>query len=409
MTPARSRAALLGLLAGLATVAADPPPRQALRQAERQRAQLLAAQHDADARLAAARDEQARLVAAQVAAAARQQQADAAVQAAAERLAGLAAQRAAAERRLAARAADMVRLLPLIERLSLYPAETVLAVPAPPEDALRGVLVLKGLAHELAAEAAALRAEQDQVAALTQAVDAALPALRQAQAAQAAQAAAVDRQLAAARDGERAAEDSVEEVARQAAAAGGRADSLREAIARIAASRTAAQAAARDEAARAERQRRDTDAQQAALREQALAEPAGPGLRGEAAAGAPVAGRVLRGFGEPGDAGPAQGVSYEAAPAARVVAACTGRAVFAAPFRSFGLLLILDCGGGYHFVMAGLQRLDVQVGHAVQAGQPVGVMPDWDPRKPGPRPVLYVELRHDGQPVNPAPWLNARS
>ena len=72
------------------------------------------------------------------------------------------------------------------------------------------------------------------------------------------------------------------------------------------------------------------------------------------------------------------------------------------------LLLIVDCGGGYHFVLAGLDRLDVSVGHAVQAGEPVGVMPGWDPRVPGNRPALYVELRRDGQPVNPAPWLMAR-
>ena len=80
---------------------------------------------------------------------------------------------------------------------------------------------------------------------------------------------------------------------------------------------------------------------------------------------------------------------------------------FAAPFRSYGLLLIVDCGGGYHAVLAGFDRLDVKVGQAVAAGEPVGVMPGWEPGASGNRPALYVELRRDGQPVNPAPWLKA--
>jgi septal ring factor EnvC (AmiA/AmiB activator) len=91
-----------------------------------------------------------------------------------------------------------------------------------------------------------------------------------------------------------------------------------------------------------------------------------------------------------------------------VVSPCGGRIVFAGPFRSFGLLLIVDCGGGYHFVLAGFQRLDAQVGQSVQPGEPVGIMPNWDPRASATRPSLYVELRQNGQPVNPAPFLRAK-
>ena len=120
-------------------------------------------------------------------------------------------------------------------------------------------------------------------------------------------------------------------------------------------------------------------------------------------------GQVVKTFGEPGDAGPASGISYEAPPAARVSAPCGGRVVFAGPFRSFGQLMIIDCGGGYHFVLAGLDRLDVPVGRPVQPGEPVGVMPAWDPRTPGTRPLLYLELRQNGQPINPAPFLRGRS
>ena len=70
--------------------------------------------------------------------------------------------------------------------------------------------------------------------------------------------------------------------------------------------------------------------------------------------------------------------------------------------------------GGYHAVLAGLDRLDTPVGEAVQAGEPVGVMPGWDPKAGDPkggggRPGLYVELRRGGQPVDPSPWLRGKS
>jgi septal ring factor EnvC (AmiA/AmiB activator) len=125
---------------------------------------------------------------------------------------------------------------------------------------------------------------------------------------------------------------------------------------------------------------------------------------------APVAGGIVRAFGADTEAGPASGVSYQAPPNARVVSPCGGRVVFAGPFRSFGLLMIVDCGAGYHFVMSGLERLDSQVGQTVQPGEPVGVMPGWDPgTAENSRPTLYLELRKDGIPVNPAPFLRARS
>ena len=49
-----------------------------------------------------------------------------------------------------------------------------------------------------------------------------------------------------------------------------------------------------------------------------------------------------------------------------------------------------------------------RIGRAIRAGEPVGVMPGWDPAAPGARPALYLELRRDGRPMNPAPFLRAQ-
>jgi septal ring factor EnvC (AmiA/AmiB activator) len=401
---------LLISAAALAQPAADPgAARRQIEDAERARAADLAAQQEAAARAQAAAAEEKRLADARVAAAARLRQAEEATADVAVRIDALSRRRADAQKRLDVRAAELEPLLPLIERLSLYPAETLLALPASPDDALRGVLVLRGIAHQLEQEAIELRREQAAVDAIAAQIAAENPRLAAAQARQAAEEADLDRQVVAAQQARRGAEDAAAGAASRAAEDAARADSLRAAIAGIEARQHEAEARARDDAARAERQKHAAEAAEARGREQALARPAGPGL--DAPHGqltTPIAGSVVRNWGETTDAGPATGVSFQGPPGARVVSPCGGKVVFAGPFRSYGLLLIVDCGGGYHFVLAGLDRLDVQVGRPVQAGEPVGVMPGWDPHVPGNRPSLYVELRHEGQAVNPAPFLKAR-
>ncbi len=431
-------AAALGCALLLAAAAPETPTRQQLEASERARAVLLQQQQQAAARVQAAQARERQLGQERAAAAAKLRERERATQDVADRVADLAARTRDAEARLEARARDFAPMLPLLERLSHFPSETLLAVPLPPEQAMRGMLVLGFMARRIEAEAAALKREQADIAALRVNLEAAARQLAAVQAEQAREAQDLDRQIAAARAEQQDAEDAAADAARLGAEEAARADSLRAAIARIEAAQREAEARAHAEAALAMRQRRDADATTARQREAALARPAGPGVtsggEGASATGAgpaaaadgaartastgtaagatrltaPVAGTVIHAFGEAGDAGPAEGVSYQAPPAARVVSPCGGRVVFSAPFRSYGQLLIVDCGAKDLFVLAGLDRLDARVGQIVQPGEPVGVMPNWDPRATAGRPSLYVELRHDGRPVNPAPFLRAR-
>lgn len=50
-------------------------------------------------------------------------------------------------------------------------------------------------------------------------------------------------------------------------------------------------------------------------------------------------------------------------------------------------------------LLAGLSAIDSQIGQMVLAGEPVGTMPDADTAK------LYIEIRKNRKPVNPAPWF----
>ncbi len=396
--------------------AAPPEPvqqRQQLQQAERSRAANLAAQRAEAEKQRAARAEQKRLADERVKAAARLQQADEAVASASARLEELGDQRRQAEARLTRRAEAMAPLLPIIQRLSFFPSETLLAIPRPPEEALRGVLVLRGISKQLEAEAVLLRQEQEEVARLSREIEEAAPALKSAQARQREEADALDRQIVASRDVERAAGDAASLAARRAASDASRAENLRSVIAQIEAARREAEARAREEAERAEKAKHEEEAEAARRTRDALAAQAGPGLEAHAAAtsahiGTPVVGQVVRGFGENTEIGPSLGISVQAAPAARVISPCAGRVAYAGQFRTYGQLLIVDCGGGFHFVLAGMERLDVEAGHPVQPGEPVGVMPSYDPRAAGQRPALYVELRRQGQPVNPTQYLRAR-
>lgn len=412
------RSSLLALIA-FATVAAQParPPkedltRQQIEQADKARAAELSAQQQASARAAAAAAEAERLAAERVAAAARLRDAETATADVAARMDQLAARRRQAQADLDARAEEMQPLLPLIERLSLFPAETLLAVPAQPEDTLRGVLVLRGIAGQLGQEAVALRHEQVRLAMATQAMQAEAPKLAAAEATQQAEASALDQQIATAMAGRRQAEDEASAAALRAATAASRADNLRTMLSDLETQRQAETARAQEDADRADRQKRTADAATARQRQAALDHPTGAGTIASSAQPhgqltAPVAGNIIRSWGDATEGGPATGLLYNAPPAAHVVSPCSGKVVFGAPFRSYGLLLIVDCGGGYHAVLAGFDRLDAKVGQQIEAGEPVGVMPNWEPGAAGSRPALYVELRRGGQPVNPAPWLKA--
>jgi septal ring factor EnvC (AmiA/AmiB activator) len=114
----------------------------------------------------------------------------------------------------------------------------------------------------------------------------------------------------------------------------------------------------------------------------------------------PAAGSVAMHFGQTNEIGaPTQGMTLAALGNGVVVAPFDGQVDYLGPFRGYGTILIIDHGGGYHSMLAGLGRVDAKIGEWVVAGEPVGALPD--PAKPDDSVILYFELRQDGRPVDP--------
>jgi septal ring factor EnvC (AmiA/AmiB activator) len=127
----------------------------------------------------------------------------------------------------------------------------------------------------------------------------------------------------------------------------------------------------------------------------------------------PVNGVKIRVFGDSNGAGGTQkGLSIATRGGAQITAPCDGWVVYAGPFRSYGQLLILNAGGGYHVVLAGMERISVDLGQFVLTGEPVAAMGGGSQQAPAfatrsREPVLYVEFRKDGTPIDPSPWWAA--
>lgn len=155
----------------------------------------------------------------------------------------------------------------------------------------------------------------------------------------------------------------------------------------------------------------------------ALRGPATPSLTDTAISppqtlASPAAGPIVKRFGETlSSGGRSNGLTFAAAGGAKVASPGQGVVQYVGPVKGWGVILILRLAGGYHLVLAGLDRTSVSVGQSVAAGQAVGWMPDGRQSFGGGTPgggadgekasrELYLEVREQGAPVDPGRWLN---
>ena len=378
----------LGALAAATALAAqgmaDPRARLAEAQAQAEQARSRSAQMEAASRMAL--DEAERARAAQAAVAARIQAAEADIAAAEARLAIVRGLQREQERRLAAREQPIVRLVAALETMARRPAAATLVQPGSLGDLVHVRAVLSGMTPRIAEQTAGLRAELVRARALRRQADAAVSAMRESR-----------RQ--AGLEQQRLAQLEIRQRQRSAAlSAGARAEAERalglsenardlEDLVR----RLGAEGSLRDRLASLPgplpRPARLTEALPADI----APEPQRIAFR------LPVVGPVVRGFGETLPSGVrARGVTIAARPGALVVAPAAGRVTFAGPYRDYGVIAIVDHGGGLASLVTGLASASARIGDTVEQGSPLG--------RAGSDGVT-VELRRNGQAVDLATFI----
>ncbi|WP_173568861.1 murein hydrolase activator EnvC family protein [Acetobacter conturbans] len=313
---------------------------------------------------------------------------------------------------LHADAEALAPLLPVAHRLSLYPMDALLTGTQPTEDVVRGLMVMRGLAGTLETQAKSLRVHEKDLAVLDANLSTKLNELNALGEAQTRQRAELARQANAARDTQIRSNAEARQASVTAAQEAAKQKVLQAELNDVLAVEAAAMAQLQHEAEMAERARKAQEAADARRRAQAVAaarSAAGRQVVHEAPPPVvtPVSGRggdgivtghLLTAWGQPTESGTASGNTYAASPGSGVRAPCGGTVEFAAPFRSYGQMLILNCGRGYRFVLAGLGNLNVTTGQSLAKGSAIGAMPADGGN-------LLVQVRSGARSVNPRPFL----
>lgn len=366
-----------------------------------------------DREVAEIKGDRAKLTAALIDAAARERATEGRIGVVEERLATLAGSESALRRSLEARRGLIVEILAALQRMGRRPPPAVLVRSEDVLAAVRSSMLLGAVLPDLRSEAEALAGDLAELVRLKGLIAAERDELAREIAGLAEERERLNA-LMAARQGRLAeVEQGLAGERQRAAELGDKAKSLKELMDRLdselAAARRAAEEARRAEDGKSQEARQRFAA--AAFRDPARLAPAVPFVEVKGQLPRPVSGQVLRAFGAPdGFGGTARGVSIAARPGATVSAPADGWVAFAGPFRSFGRLLIMNVGGGYYLLLAGMDRISVEVGQFVLAGEPVATMGDTGSPSPATGtletsdPVLYVEFRKDGGSIDPGPW-----
>jgi len=325
-----------------------------------------------------------------------------------ERIKGLDDSESRIRRSLDGRRTTITEVLAALQRIGRRPPPALLVRP---EDALRSVrtaMMLGAVLPEMRTEAEALAADlaelvrvRKEIAAEIESSGRDLAALSQ------------DSQRMTLLVEERQKKQAETERALQAqrdraAELGRQADSLKDLVARLEQDNPAAGSAASPPARGDAKEARPERPNFAALKDPGRLVPAIAFTAAKGTLPLPVNGVKVREFGDSDRAGSSEkGLSIATRAGAQVTAPCDGWVVYAGPFRSYGQLLILNAGGGYHVLLAGMDRVSVDLGQFVLTGEPVAVMGTAPVAVVGAgarQPILYVEFRKDGTPVDPSPW-----
>ncbi len=362
-----------------------------------------------DSEIESIRVDRARLSEALISTTAKVQDAERAVAAADDRMASLNAKAESISRSLESRRAAIVEVLAALQRMGADPPPAILIKPGDMAEAVRAAMVLSSLVPDLKEQAEALRRDVHDLSETKESI-----ARERAELARTAASLALEKERLAALVEARqrsisSAEEALASQQMRAAELARQATTLKELIAKLDAEEAQRKAAhAADEQAAKEIAAKAENARAA---RPARLEPEIAFADARRRIPLPVAGTILKTFGSPdGFGGIEHGVSLATLAGAVVSAPTDGSVLFSGPYRTYGQLLIINAGGGYYLLLAGMDRINVAPGQFVLSGEPVGAMGDGTARMASAaavgaaQPVLYIELRKDGTAIDPGPW-----
>ncbi|RWB26287.1 MAG: hypothetical protein EOS50_15695 [Mesorhizobium sp.] len=321
---------------------------------------------------------------------------------------------------LAARRDVLAEVLGALQRMGLNPPPAILVKPEDALSSVRSAILLGAVVPELRQQTEILLADLKERSRVTASIEAERARLTAAVGEQTAEKKRLGMLLEAKQKLEAETQTALAAEKQRSAALAAKAGSLKELIASLEADKARKAADAAKAAAQKAADADKAPAQTAPAQTELAALPVPEANRLTAAApfsalqgqiALPVTGKIKRRFGaSDGNGAVMFGDMVATQSGAIVTAPADGNVLYAGPFRSYGQLLILNAGDGYHVVLAGMSRISVASGQSVLAGEPVGAMGEarvasTSASKNGnATPELYVEFRKDGKPVDPTPW-----
>jgi len=366
-----------------------------------------------DTEIQSIRADRARLSEALIATTAKVQEAERGVAAADERLAILNAKADSISGSLAARRTAIVEVLAALQRMGAHPPPAILVRPGDMAEAVRAATVLSSLVPDLKDQADALRRDVENLSKTKESISRERGGLARTVASLALEKERLAALVEARQQSLSSAEDALASQQKRAAELAKQASTLKDLIGRLEADVAQREAAANAALAADKRTAQDIEAKAAGARaaKSAQLEPETAFAEAKGRVRLPAAGMIVKTFGSPdGFGGIEHGVSIETLAGAVVSAPADGAILFSGRYRTYGQLLIINAGGGYYLLLAGMDAINVSPGQFVLSGEPVGVMGDGTTRMAAAaavgaaQPVLYIELRKDGTAIDPAPW-----
>jgi len=311
---------------------------------------------------------------------------------------------------LEGRRATMAEILGALQRIGQHPPPALMVRPEDALQSVRTAMLLGAVLPDMRIKAEALASDLADLARIRREIADERDRLQRDAGALAAEQQRITALVDTRQKRQADAEQALEAERQKAATLVRQVDNLKDLIAKMEQGLDRATRAARAAARAAEEKSKLGRVDLAALNDPGRLAPAVQFAAARGTLPLPVNGVRIRDFGVPDSLGGTEkGQTIVTRTGAQVTSPCDGWVVYAGIFRNYGQVLILNAGGGYHVVLAGMDRISVDVGQFVLTGEPVAVMGT------GPQvaaslaagsnqPVLYIEFRKDGTPVDPSPW-----